>query len=155
MSDNQLKAEFLASFQTYVDDDRDIRLETLKRMLKEPVDEIVELVEPHDMAALMTSATYVDPRDPQAQLLRDEYEHWMRERATAENNGDDPNMIEFNMDMNDTPLMFDKNVEGLSEFLKYAPVVEGGDTYLIKIFVCLMWAHKIPEIKANLWRPGR
>lgn len=150
MSDiQQLGTEFIWSFQTYVDDDgRDVRRETLKRLLKEPVEKLVELMEPHDLAALMSCAVFIDPRDPHAQLLKDEYEQWLSQY-------DDDNPVQSNVDMSDAPFEFDESVEELGAFFKSAPNVNGGNAYLIQIFVCLMWAHKIPEIKTNIWRPGR
>ena len=151
MSD-PLREEFIASFEIYVTEDRDMRRSTLEQMLKVPADKIVsqQMVEPHDMAALMSNVVIVDPRSPGILSLMQAYRVWQDKMREAE----EPEGFEYVFrSRGDAEFVIVSNFPGLSGFIKSLPNIPGGQAYLAKILVCLTWAHQIPKMVANLLSP--
>jgi hypothetical protein len=150
-----LREEFEMSFGAYVGEEKDDRRAMLARMLETPTEQVVKMVEPHDLAAMMTCAVNVDARGAGSILIMDEFEAWQKRRDDAEDNYENPDTVELYADMVDAPFRCNKSVTGLDEFLTAAPAVEGGNKFLIQVFACLVWARKIPVIATNLWRPAK
>lgn len=150
-----LKEEFKASFGNYVPPDRqDMRRAMLDPVLEIPVALLVDtgIIEPHDLAAMLTCAVAVDPRLPQVYRLVREVQEWQEARQTAEDNYDDPDEVTYDPVVNDVPFAFDRTVEGLGDFLENLRRLESGNRYLGQVLTCLVWARKIPEMIPNLWK---
>ena len=159
MSD-QLVREFVSSFQTYVNEDGDRRHAKLKVLLQQPAARVM-LMEPMDVAALLTRVVNVDPKDQYARQLVDAYEDWMDQRADAEDEGTNPDSVAFNCDMSEAPFTMNNNMpnaefrSAVVRFIHDAAREVNGPAFLIQIFVCLMKANEIPQIKPYLQRPSR
>lgn len=149
-----LKGEFESSFGSYVPDEGDdIRRQTLVQMLEQvSLEVLISWLEPHDIAALLTCAVRVNPRHPTARKLLREVEQWQRARQQAEDDYEDPDKVSFDQQIDDVPIQFDSSIPGLATFLESVKAVEGGNRYFAQILVCLMWAHRIPEMIPNLWK---
>lgn len=155
MSD-PLRDEFISSFENYVPEDgNDVRSRMLEKMLEVPVGQLIgqQMLEPHDLAALMTSAVLIDPRSPQARRLMSAYQAWRIERQEVEDAYEDPDMVTFEPQVEDIRILVDRTVEGLDNFFEAAPTTPGGKAYVAQILVCLMWAYRIPKMSFNLWSP--
>lgn len=146
-----LREEFKSSFRAYVPEQDDIRRCILVSMLEQTPEQIIYLVEPHDLAALLTCAMSVDPRAATARDLLVDFSRWQEQCRQAEIDDEDPGTVFFDPQVEDILIQFDASLPGLETFLRIVPVVDGGSVFFAKILVCLMWAHRIPEMIPNLW----
>lgn len=166
-----MRQEFKESFGSYVCDRTDLRKSMLQEVLNSSLFEIVKdrstiqtkldvLIHifegrsyvnvffdvfplPQDLAALMTCAVSVDPSSPACKALIASYkEYQMGDLET-----------EFNPQFMNLEIFLDSSVPGLQSFLETLYKVPVGKVYLCRMFVCLIWAHKIPQMIPNLWKP--
>lgn len=155
MSD--LRVEFISSFGNYVPGDgTDMRRRMLVGMLQVPVGQLVgqQMLEPYDLAAQMTCAVWVNPRDRRVQMLLSEVDAWQLARQDAEDNFEDPEKVFFDPQVDNIELAIDGTVSGLDGFLRAMQTTPGGKAYLAQVIACLAWAHRTDIMIPNFYSPA-
>lgn len=154
---SRMRSEFLASFWIYVRDDADSRADLLRKFLTDvDVDNIVGMVEPFDLAAMMTVAVHVDPTQPLVQRLALEVSEWEEACKKAEDDFEDPRAVTMDPHVDDIPINIDPKFEDQAKsFFSSVLEVESGRSYAAVLIACLAWAHEIQAVRINLWSPKK
>ncbi len=137
---DQMMQEFCGSFLSYVRPDADDRKVMLPQMLAILPKQLMEFMQVHDLAALLSACVYVDPKAPEARsIVTAQKQSLVREEEQL--------ISAYTVDANYETLV--------STLFERLVATDEGRQYLQSLLVCLILAHQEedPKVTVNLWQP--
>lgn len=136
MTRQKLIREFRQSFGNYARDGADDRKTMLDNVLRVDPEKLT-MLEPHDFAAMLTCAVYVDPSRLATKTIM-----YAFDKGKVVDSGILPNTMTY-------PVKYGH----LGSAIATLDTTEEGRKFLQAVVVCLAEAHMIPGLRMRLWNP--